>query len=370
MSNTKLEQRLSTAYTKLSLREPFIAAAVLKLRREITDKVPTAATNGSVVKYNPTWCDTFGDEELFGLVFHESMHVVLLHMWRRNGRDPQLWNVANDALINKYAKDKGYQLPPGGVHIAWVTEDMDSEAVYERLKQDQKEQSKHGGGGFDGQGDLEDGLDATEAASMEATISAAAKVARECGDKSNLIDRVLGKVGQSKVPWQDVLRAMMTAAARNDYTYRRPSRRFIGQGLYLPSLYSEGVGGLAIGFDTSGSVSQRDCDRIAEEVRAIVDDLQPAFVEVIYCDTQIQSVQRFDQGDDLQLKPRGGGGTRFAPVFDHIRTSTDEYCGLIYFTDLEGPVADLKDPGIPVVWGQTTSRVHTVPFGTITQVTL
>jgi len=111
------EQRLDLAYSKLGLREPFIAAVMTRVKREITKSIPTAGTNGTVCKYNPDFMDKCDDEQLFGLVLHESCHVTLMHMWRRDGRDPGLWNYANDAIINAYIKSRNYKLPDGGVGV-------------------------------------------------------------------------------------------------------------------------------------------------------------------------------------------------------------------------------------------------------------
>jgi len=383
MSN--LASRLELAYSKLGLREAFIAAVMTRVKREVSDKVPTAATNGTWVRFNPKFCDPLTDEELFGLVLHEACHVVLMHMWRREGRDIKLWNVANDAIINAYIKSRGWKLPAGGVHIGWVKEEHSSEYVYNKLREQQQEQQQQGGGngsgesdedsdgmggGFDGTGDLVDAQDEATRVDMEATIVAAAKMAKECGQGSALIDRVLDKVGAPHVRWQDVLRSMMTESAAADYSYLRPSRRFIGSGLYMPSLRSEALGGLAIGFDTSGSMGPQECQQIAAELQAIVDDLQPAFVEVVYCDYAVTHVERFERDDMLTLNPKGGGGTRFKPVFDHFAQSDERYAGMIFFTDMEGDLQECDEPDMPVVWADIGYSHPREPFGTRVEVPL
>jgi predicted metal-dependent peptidase len=377
MSN--LANRLDLAFSKLGLREAFIAAVMTRVKREVSDKVPTAATNGTWVRFNPTWCDPLTDEELFGLVLHESCHVVLMHMWRREGRDPKIWNVANDALINAYIKSRGWQLPKGGVHLNWVREEHSSEYVYNKLKEQQQQQQQSGGGsgdgeggdddgigggGFDGTGDLEDAQDEATRVDMEATIIASAKMAKDCGQGSSLIDRVLENVGASNVRWQDVCRSMMTESAAADYTYLRPSRRFIGSGLYMPSLRSDALGGLAIGFDTSGSMGPSECAQIAAELQAIVDDLQPAFVEVAYCDYSVTRTERFERDEPLVLNPKGGGGTRFQPVFKHFAETGERYCGLIFFTDMEGDLRECEEPEMPTIWADIGYSHPQEPFGT------
>lgn len=382
----QLSDRIDLAYSKLGLREAFIAAVMTRVKREVSDKVSTAGTNGTWVRFNPKFCDPLPDEELFGLVLHEACHVVLMHMWRREGRDPKLWNYANDAIINAYIRSRGWQLPKGGVHLSWVKEDHSSEYVYNKLKEQQQQQKQKGkgdggdgegdddqdgmGGGFDGTGDLEDAQDEATRVDMEATIVAAAKMAKECGQGSSLIDRVLEKVGNSKVRWQDVTRSMMTESAAADYSYMRPSRRFIGSGLYLPSLRSDALGGLAIGFDTSGSMGPDECNQIAAELQAIVDDLQPAFVEVVYCDYAVTHVERFERDESLQLHPKGGGGTRFQPVFKHFAESGEQYCGMIFFTDMEGNLEECEEPQFPMIWADIGYSHPKEPFGTRVEVPL
>lgn len=379
-----LEQRIDVAYSKLGLRESFIAAVMTRVKREISEKVSTAGTNGTWVRFNPAFCDPLSDEELFGLVLHESIHVVMMHMWRREGRDPSLWNYANDALINAYIRGRGWQLPKGGVDLRWVRESMSSEEVYAKLKEnpppprggsgtgdgDGDGDEKPDAGGFDGKGDLEDAQDEATRVDMEATIIAAAKMAKECGQGSSLIDRVLDKVGQPNVRWQDVTRSMMTESSAADYTYLRPSRRFIGSGLYLPSLRTESLGGLAIGFDTSGSMGPKECNQIAAEIQAIVDDLQPSFVEVVYCDYAVTRVERFERDDMLKLNPKGGGGTRFQPVFEHLAESGEHYCGMIFFTDMEGNLDECEEPSYPVIWADIGYSHPRAPFGAQVTVSL
>lgn len=380
-----LMDRIDLAYSKLGLREAFIAAVMTRVKREVSDKVPTAGTNGTWVRFNPKFCEPLTDEELFGLVLHESCHVVMMHMWRREGRDPRIWNYANDAIINAYIKSRGWQLPKGGVHLGWVKEEHSSEYVYNKLKEQQQEQKSKGGGsgdsddgdeddgmggGFDGTGDLEDAQDDATRVDMEATIVASAKMAKECGQGSSMIDRVLERVGDPMVRWQDVCRSMMTESCAADYTYTRPSRRFIGSGLYLPSLRSDALGGLAIGFDTSGSMGPKECNQIAAEIQAIVDDLQPSFVEVVYCDYAVTHVERFERDDPLVLRPKGGGGTRFQPVFEHFAESGEQYCGLIYFSDMMGNLAECEEPSFPVIWADIGYDHPQEPFGTRVKVSL
>ena len=146
-----LELRLETASSKTGLRLPFIMAATGKVPVMVVDDGGpnfTAATNGAWIKFGREWCEKACDDndKLFGLMLHERMHILFMHMFRRDGRDPGLWNTANDAIINRNIKDMGYSLPEGGVDIDWVRADMSSEEVYDQLKKEQPPPPPNGRG--------------------------------------------------------------------------------------------------------------------------------------------------------------------------------------------------------------------------------
>ena len=363
------QDRLDLAFSKMGIREPFIAAVMTKIKKEVNADIPTAATNGEWIRFNPDFMDKCDDQQLFGLALHEALHIVLMHVWRRGDRDPSVWNYANDAIINSYIRSRKYKLPEGGVDESWVTADMDSEYVYKKLKQEQDESGNDkGAGGFDGEGDMEDALDEATKADLEATILASAEMAKACGDGSGLVDSILKTLGKPKVDWRNELRAMMTSATNDDYTYRRPSRRFIGQGLYLPSLHNDGIGGILVGIDSSASMTQEELGQIATEITQIAGDLSPEFVQVVYCDTDIMGEQRFERGDDIELHCKGGGGTRFKPVFDYAKNYHQQLVGIIYFTDMYGDIGECPDPAVPMIWANTSGHKQDTPFGVVTDV--
>ena len=124
---TAIEEKISLTFSKLAIREPFIAAVMTRIKREVTKDIPTAATDGKRIMYNPDFIEDLSSEETFGLTLHEALHIILQHMWRRGSRCPRLWNYANDAIINAYIKSRNYKLPEGAIFLPWVTEDMDSE---------------------------------------------------------------------------------------------------------------------------------------------------------------------------------------------------------------------------------------------------
>lgn len=379
----KLEARLGLVAARMTIYEPFIGAVASKLPRRVVPE-GTAWTDGTEIVFAKSFMDKQDDEQLFGLMLHEALHVVLMHMWRGEGLDHDTFNDATDGVINYYIRSKNYKLPHGGVEFPWITEKMDAEEVYARLMKGNDKKPKSGGGssgneggdedgpggknsqnrggGWDGSGDLRRATDQSQEADVRASIITAAKMAKACGDKSLLVERILGGGLTPNVPWADEVLALLTSSSRDDFSYVRVNRRMLSSGVYLPAMHSPAMDGLVIGFDTSGSVGQKEADRMGAEITGIVESLNPAWVKVVYCDAKVQHVQHFERGDEIKLEVRGGGGTRFSPVFQYVASLEEPIAALIYLSDLQGPFNDIDVPDYPVIWGNTYDKAQ-APFG-------
>jgi predicted metal-dependent peptidase len=79
-------------------------AGVLSIGKvTFTEDLPTAATNGRDVMYNPNFIDTLTDKQLTFVVLHEALHKVFQHMtiWRKLWKEnPMLANIAADYVVN------------------------------------------------------------------------------------------------------------------------------------------------------------------------------------------------------------------------------------------------------------------------------
>ena len=389
MSN--LKENLELAFTKLTVKRPAIGAVAAPLEKIIIhngdplyDEIPTAAVDGVKFYFNEDFCAVFTFPQLYGLVRHETGHVANLHSFRRNGRDPELWNTACDAVVNHDILADGDQLPEGGVVFDWVDRTMSAEEVYLKLLQQQDEDEGEGAeggesGDQDGKGgkrkglgrDVRDAPSSASEAESASRVASAARMAKLAGEGGASLDRVLSGALTPRVRWQDVLRSFMNGAIeRSDFTWKRPNRRFIAGDLYLPSLYNETMGRLVIGVDTSGSISQEILSQVAGELSSIVADCRPSKIDVVYCDYVISNVESFTPDDPIKLHPMGGGGTRFKPVFDWVEANSEEPpVAMIYFTDTYGSMRELVAPDYPVLWGLTEKVPNFVPpFGSAVEV--
>ena len=188
----------------------------------------------------------------------------------------------------------------------------------------------------------------------------ALRSAKACGNEPGGIERPVSESRQSQQDWRTILRDFVAATAPSDYRWTPPNRRYIGSGLYLPSVERRGLGEIVIVVDTSGSIGKRELEQFAGEISAISEETQPEAIHVVYCDAAVQSAQDFRASEPVRLEPKGGGGTDFRPAFEWVAENDIEPVCLIYLSDL---CCDSfpETPEYPVLW--VTDSRRTAPFG-------
>lgn len=363
-----LMKRLSKAKTSLILEHPFIGSVALNMPMTLSTDVPTAATNGKRVLYNPDFIEPLTDDQLKFLVAHECMHPMLEHNFRRQGRDPVRFNKAADYVINQLLVDEGIgTFIDGGCldKSIYNAGGGTSEGIYNTLPEGDGDDN---GGGIGGTGqDLEDGEgspaeQAQQAAEWKITVAQAAQAAKMMGKLSANMARLVDQILQPKVDWRDRLRQFVQKAKNDQRSFARPNRRFLSQGLYMPTLSGEVLGDMVFAVDMSGSISQSECDQYAAECRVVHEDGKPSTLHLIYFSHTVCAHDVIGRDDDFVFNPRGGGGTAFSPVFDYIRDNDINPVGIVFLTDL--CCSDFGDaPDCPVLWVSTDQTV--APFGEV-----
>ena len=151
--------------------------------------------------------------------------------------------------------------------------------------------------------------------------------------------------------WRALLRRYMTDAARRDYSWSLPNRRFIDAGLYLPSIRSEGIDTIAVIVDTSGSLPAATLAEFWAELREVTTEIQPERVIVLQVDSALQDAAEYT-ADDLpdEIVIRGRGGTDFRPGFAWLDEQGIRPGVCLYFTDMECSSYPETEPDFPLVW--------------------
>ena len=134
---------------KMLVKYPFFFFFLASIDYKENMGIPTAGTDGKTIYYNPEYLEGLGRDEQTFIFAHEVCHIAFNHILRSEGKDPELWNIATDGVINQFLKKDGLKLAPGGVDMAEAI-NYDAEQLYEKLlqeKQQKQQQQKQNGQG-------------------------------------------------------------------------------------------------------------------------------------------------------------------------------------------------------------------------------
>ena len=381
-------KRLATTRAKLILgrdaKSAFFATLALRLKLVVDWTCETMTTDGKTLHYHPKFVIGLSPDELLGVVVHEVMHNALSHPFRRGGRDPERWNIACDLAVNPLLLETGFVLPPSclvpgeGPYVSLPT-GKSADEYYGLLDIPQEEASNcssetaasypdPGGCGSVMEPDPGDrSLSESIAAEWQVAMLQAEQIAQSRGEMPSGLQRTVEAIQHPPVDWREVLQAFVSASARNDYSWSRPNRRFLWQGLYLPGLHSEELGEIVIAIDTSGSVGTRELGQFTTEANAILGAFDCS-ATVLYHETEVQHVQTWRSSDGpLSLEPIGGGGTSHRCVFDWLDHEAMMPSCVICLTDLQTRFPE-RMPMMPVLWAIIGNNPMVPPFGFCVQV--
>src|SRR6056300_1327095 len=136
--------RIIVARVGLLLRHPFFGNMATRLRIQAADEwCPTAAVDGRNLYFNTQFFDAMNNKEIEFVIAHEILHCVFDHLGRREGRDPKLYNIAADYIVNNLLVRDRIGEKPSFIDCFqdFKYEGWTSEEVYEELF---KEAEKNG----------------------------------------------------------------------------------------------------------------------------------------------------------------------------------------------------------------------------------
>lgn len=355
-TNAQAARKLTAARSKLIMGQPFFGMLALRLALVERSDIPTLAVDGKSVFYNPQFVLGLSDRLCQSAMAHEVMHCVLAHISRRGSREPLRWNYAIDFAANLVLKDSGFEIGDG-----WLLDNkyrgMTAEQIYSLLPE--KLSAAGGQGPLDEIMEGTPGSAETDAVEWKVATLQAAAAAKAQGKLPASLDRFVEDVTKPQVDWRAQLRQFVTQISKDDYAWSRPNRRYLSAGMYLPGLYSENMGPVVVGIDTSGSITPQVLSAFGSEIRALVHAVRPSELHVVYCDAEVNHVDVFTPYDDMQFKPHGGGGTDFRPVAAYVQEKNLSPECVVYLTDGYGPFPERQN--VPWLWCMTTDVV--APFG-------
>ena len=352
-------ERLVTARIGLLLRHSFFGNLATRMQLINADLwCSTAATDGQKFYYNSRFIMMLKPKEVEFLVGHEVLHVVYDHMGRRDNRDPEIWNIADDYAVN--ADLKRHKVGQFITSVPCLYEQKydgkAAEAIYDDLMKNVQKISiedlldqmiddhMDGDGDGDNEGDGEGkgkrpSMSAEERERVrqevkQAIINAASSA--EAGQLPLGVERLIRQHTNPVMPWRELIQTNLTSAIRTDYSWMRPSRRGWHMDAIMPGMTPGEEIDVVVSIDMSGSISNKQAQQFLGEISGMMDAFDGYKIHVFCFDTDIYNPQDFNSEnmDTIDTyEPAGGGGTDFDCIFTYLKDIGNVPKRLIVFTD-------------------------------------
>ena len=354
--------RIITARVGLLLRHPFFGNMATRLKIEAADDwLMTAAVDGRKLYFNTQFFNAMDNKEVEFVIAHEILHMVYDHLGRRDDRNPMLYNIAADYIVNNLLVDDRIGKKPRIVdcyqdfkYRGWTSEEVYEELFKEAQKNGQEALEQlgemldehldmEGDGNEDGEGNGEGKgrpkytkaeLDQIKDEIKEAMIQAAS--AAGAGNVPAGVQRLIKEMTESKMNWRELLRQQIQSTIKSDYTFARPSRKGWHTGAILPGMNFQDTIDICVSLDMSGSIGNEQAADFLGEIKGIMDEYKDYKIKVWCFDTKVYNEQDFsaDGGDDLtEYEIMGGGGTDFMANWHYMKENDIQPKKFIMFTD-------------------------------------
>jgi len=387
-----LERKIARARVKLMLDFPFFGHLALNLelaKNEFLDP-PTMATDGIYLYWHPEFVKEVKFPELTGVICHECCHVMLLHMIRRQGRDPMKWNIAadfasNDLVLNeKDSRGSLLVLPKGALYDRQYA-NKSVEWIYNQLPDPPPGDggSRVGDGSRAGSGTLDshepwkewekgnvkdsDGNTLSTAEleqKIRENVAGAITAARMAGKLSgNIMEKVNGLL-EPRLDWKSILRDMVVSCAHNDFRLIPASKKHLWRNMYLPATTGEEIIIAAV-IDTSGSIGDEEAKDFLAEIHGICRAFENFTIYLFQCDSDIKKRWELHPYDEVPDVIMGRGGTSFRPPLEVIEKEVLPISSIVYLTDLYPNDGYPNLPSFPVIWVSVSGPEVKPPWGEV-----
>jgi len=380
---------------KMIYRDPFLSSIMNKCLRETSYEIKEVAgiyisndRNTPTIVLNPILFMQFSENHQSDIILHEIMHFINGHLSsdykNLNEYDSYLMNLAMDCAINQYLK-----LPEEFVSLDWINNKFkvnckekedhlyyyeniknssENKKIEEEIKKSKDKANEKFDSLFNGKSDsslldkIKEYLDKiitdkvidhsihSNQNNEEDNSSLSNNIKNKEMDfivekflddlknvlKGDLPYNIQERLNKLKtppqIPWTEELKKIC-GSIRIPYkkTILRRSRRQPKR-LDIKGRLSDRKIKLAVAFDTSGSISNKDAESMLNETLSIIKAYNYE-LDVYECDAKIQNKYKVKNEKDLKYEFNGRGGTAFSPIFEMNNGLTTKYDLIVYFSD-------------------------------------
>ena len=359
----EVHERIITARVGLLLRHPFFGNMATRLKIQPADEwLGTAAVDGRNLYYNTQFFNAMDNKEVEFVLAHEIYHMVYDHLSRRDNRNPMLYNIAADYIVNNELVDGRIGTKPKIVdcyqdfkYRGWTSEEVYDE-LFDEAKKNGEEYLKQlgemldehldleGDGDEEGDGKDKNGkgrpkytkeeIDQIKDEVKEAMINAAQTAG--AGNVPAGVERLIKELTEPKMNWRELLRQQIQSTIKSDYTFMRPNRKGWHTGAVLPGMNFQDTIDICVSLDMSGSIGNDQAADFLGEVKGIMEEYQDYKLKIWCFDTNVYNEDDFsaDDGRDInEYEILGGGGTDFMVNWQYMKDHDIQPKKFIMFTD-------------------------------------
>lgn len=320
-------------------------------------EIPTACAGHGFIFFNPNWWDELPDETRRTVLVHEVYHLILKHLQRGEGLDPNTYNIACDHVINLSIEKDGFTFDGWNAYKDPTHIGKSSEQIYNEIWEERKKNpppSHTGPSKAQIEQLIKDVLGQDAAAGgksktlqqqkdeAEANVDEAQKsVGSSPGNNNIKLDMTKNKVQIQRATYAKIFEDYLTdPLSGGKRTFMRPSRRSHGQptklltpGRFPKRGHKNRLTHLVYALDVSGSITRQQAQQFHDSVRTIKDLLNPEKLTVLLFDTRIVFEKTFTDKEKYgNISVQAGGGTDLNDVYKRMRVLGAE--AMVCFTDL------------------------------------
>lgn len=340
----------------------FLTPEIFKTEILFDEKIPTAATDGTRILFNPKFFEEMTFKNKVFVLSHECLHMLFEHLdiAKLGTKDPEIFNYATDSVVNATLKMANIgELKPGGIDCDYqgnVELDINGKKlilkechkksaleVYDELiKHIRKNPPPKGQGRplFDGKGgrrfddhqyNKQSDEQKRERKKRLQDIYAEGKMK---GNVPGFLMEKIEKMLESKVDWRAEIRERILPRMKTRPSYSKPKRHNPYKDFILPGMKKEGLN-IMVAIDTSGSIGKKERKYFLGEIDAIFACFPQNAVKmtVMYHDTEVYKMFDVDDVTDVMREEQRSGGTSHMDVFKKAEDENPDT--LILLTDGE-----------------------------------
>ena len=289
---------------------------------------------------NPT--NKYSEEEWRFILAHEYLHAGLEHHRRSNGRNPYLWNVACDFVINGWLKELQIGVMPSeGLLYDAELDGLSAESVYDILLVNIKKYERLNTLRGFGKGDIIVGSNSKkyqDSVTLDEFCKSALSQGLEFHISSGrglipagLVEEIRS-LSMPPIPWDVALAKWFDVyfePLEKRRSYARPSRRQastpdIPRPKYIDSDIKTDSRTFGVIIDTSGSMDAKTIGKALGTIASFSVAHDVPFARVVFCDASAYDIGYISPEDIAgRVLVKGRGGTALQPAINLLESAKD-----------------------------------------------